>query len=255
MYKRQGWWIESRLSPRVHRRCRYVTVSTPSADELVALGVDRHRITVVHGGVDPVPSAADGAVSAAPRPRLIVVSRLVPHKQVEHALDTVAALRADGVDVHLDVVGSGWWSPELLARTREQGLTDRVEFHGYVDEETKHRLLAAADLHLMPSRKEGWGLAVIEAAQHGVPTVGYRSSAGLVESIHDGQTGVLVGDGPAEFTAAVRALLDDPDEATRLGAAARRRAEGYSWTATAEGVEAVLAAAMADDRQRPARAR
>ena len=45
----------------------------------------------------------------------------------------------------------------------------------------------------MPSRKEGWGLAVIEAAQHGVPTVGYRSSKGLTDSIVDGVTGLLVG--------------------------------------------------------------
>ncbi len=45
---------------------------------------------------------------------------------------------------------------------------------------------------LLPSRKEGWGLAVVEAAQHGVPTIGYRSSGGLSDSIVDGVTGILV---------------------------------------------------------------
>ena len=54
-------------------------------------------------------------------------------------------------------------------------------------------LLARSWVHVLPSRKEGWGLAVIEAAQHGVPTVGYRSSRGLTDSIIDGVTGVLVG--------------------------------------------------------------
>ncbi|NTS21762.1 glycosyltransferase, partial [Bacteroides fragilis] len=67
----------------------------------------------------------------------------------------------------------------------------------------KHALLALADVHLMPSRKEGWGLAVMEAAQHGVPTVGY--SFGLRDSVIPGQTGVLV-DTEKEFVRAVREL-------------------------------------------------
>lgn len=243
---RLGWWVESVLSPRIHRRNRYLTVSAPSADELVALGVAAERISVVRGGIDPVPDGAttplepsDGDPAAVRPARLIVVSRLVPHKQVEHALEAVAALRARGRDVHLDVVGGGWWSPELLARTAELELDDVVEFHGHVDETTKHRLLAGADLHLMPSRKEGWGLAVIEAAQHGVPTIGYRSSAGLTDSIVDGETGVLVDDRD-QLAETVCRLLATPDEIRALGAAAQRRAAGYSWSATTDEFARVL---------------
>ncbi|MFZ2510664.1 MAG: glycosyltransferase family 4 protein [Gordonia sp. (in: high G+C Gram-positive bacteria)] len=234
-----GWFIESRLSPWVHRRNHYITVSAPSAAELVDLGVEPDRISVVRGGIDPVPGGIVDDDQPARHYRLIVVSRLVPHKQVEHALDVVVALRARGVDVHLDVVGNGWWSTELLSRTRELGLSDRVEFHGYVDETDKHCLLARADVHVMPSRKEGWGLAVIEAAQHGVPTVGYRSSKGLTDSIVDGETGVLVAD-QAELSAVVARLIDDPGEVTRLGENAKQRASGYSWPATADEFARVL---------------
>ncbi len=242
---RLGWFIESRLSPRIHRRNRYITVSQPSADELVALGVDRERISVVRGGIDPVPEGIGDVEPAQRRHRLIVVSRLVPHKQVEHALDVVARLQARGAAVHLDVVGGGWWSDELHSRARGLGLGDAVTFHGHIDDAAKHRLLAAADLHLMPSRKEGWGLAVIEAAQHGVPTLGYRSSAGLTDSIVDGQTGVLV-DGPDQLLAETARLIDDPAEVARLGENARRRAAGYSWSATAEEFARVLEIARAD---------
>ncbi|MFT3660869.1 MAG: glycosyltransferase family 4 protein [Gordonia sp. (in: high G+C Gram-positive bacteria)] len=238
-----GWFIESRLSPWIHRRDRYITVSRPSSDELIALGVDAHRISVVRGGIDPVPAEAAAAPPAPAEEneatRLIVVSRLVPHKQVEDALHVVERLRADGADVHLDVVGDGWWAPELLARTRELGLDDSVEFHGHVDEVTKHRLLAGADLHLMPSRKEGWGLAVIEAAQHGVPTLGYRSSAGLTDSIVDGRTGVLA-EGVDDLTGITARLIADPAEVRRLGAHARERASGYSWPGTADEFAEVL---------------
>ncbi len=95
-----GWFIESRLSPRIHRRNRYVTVSTPSKTELVALGVDAERISVVRNGIDPVPADAlltGGAADGGSGPvRLCVLSRLVPHKQVEDALTVLAQLRRSG---------------------------------------------------------------------------------------------------------------------------------------------------------------
>lgn len=240
LLSRIGWFVESRVSPRVHSDCRYVTVSGPSADELAELGVGRDRITVIRNGVDPVPGAV-GAPGDDDRPglRLIAVSRLVPHKQVEHALRTVSVLADRGVDVRLNVVGGGWWDAELRSASDELAIADRVTFHGHVDDVRKHELLAEADLHVMPSRKEGWGLAVVEAAQHGVPTVGYRSSAGLTDSIVDGETGILVDD-EAQLARVVAELADDRERLGRLGAAARARSGDYSWSATADGFEALF---------------
>ena len=238
---RLGWFLESRVSPRVHRRNRYVTVSAPSARELVELGVDDDRIAVVHNGIDPTPE------SAAPVPhddhgpaRLCVLSRLVPHKQVEDALRVLADLhRAGERDVHLDVIGDGWWSSRLRSAASELGVDRLVTFHGHVSNERKYQILAEADVHLMPSRKEGWGLAVIEAAQMGVPTIGYRHATGLAESIDDAETGLLV-DGVDEMLSATRKLLDNPAERNRLGVSARERAQRYSWSATADGFMSVF---------------
>lgn len=233
---RLGWWIESKLSPWVHRRRRYVTVSRPSRAELVELGVGGERISVVRAGIDPAPAV--GVVPAGQR--IVVLSRLVPHKQIEHALDVLAALRDEVEDLSMDVVGGGWWDEQLKAYAGELGVQDRVVFHGHVSQLRKHELLAGARVHLMPSRKEGWGIAVVEAAQHGVPTVGYRASAGLTDSIDDGETGLLV-DSREELIAATRKLLEDPGMAGRLGEAARDVAAGYSWSATADGFTEVFA--------------
>ena len=114
-----------------------------------------------------------------------------------------------------------------------------MRFRGQVTEDYKHALLARADVHLMPSRKEGWGLAVMEAAQHGVPTVGYVF--GLQDSVIDGETGLLV-QREAEFTQAVRALVEDPALRAQLGDAARALAATFSWEATGARFEELLQA-------------
>ncbi|MBF6099035.1 glycosyltransferase family 4 protein [Nocardia cyriacigeorgica] len=245
---RIGWWIESRLSPRVHRDNQYLTVSLPSAEELTTLGVDGSRIAVVRNGAEPVPvDAPTGAAETrTAEPRVVVLSRLVPHKQIEDALAAVARLRGRIPGVQLDVIGDGWWADNLKSVAAQLGIADAVTFHGHVDERRKHELLARSWVHVMPSRKEGWGLAVIEAAQHGVPTVGYRSSRGLTDSIVDGVTGVLVDD-VDQLAESVAGLLDDAAARTIMGEKARSRAREFSWESTASGVYQVLAAA-ADGR-------
>lgn len=92
MMGRLGWYVESMLSPRLHRRNQYVTVSLPSARDLIALGVDSERIAVVRNGLDEAPSPTLSG-PRAPTPRVVVLSRLVPHKQIEDALAAVAELQ------------------------------------------------------------------------------------------------------------------------------------------------------------------
>ncbi|MGL6234185.1 MAG: glycosyltransferase family 4 protein [Segniliparus sp.] len=245
-----GWWLESTASPWVHRRAQYLTVSLPSLEGLVRLGVARERAAVVRAGVDHPPegSPVGGPATRDPRPTLCVLTRLVPHKRVEDVLETLAALRADGLaELRLDVVGDGWWAGNLKRRARELGVADAVVFHGRVDEERKHEVLSRAWVHVMPSMAEGWGLAVIEAALHGVPTVGYSGSGGLTDSILDGVTGLLV-DGQDALAPAVRGLVCDHRLRESLGEKARRRAREFSWSQTATGVRQVLEAAVRGDR-------
>jgi glycosyltransferase involved in cell wall biosynthesis len=231
-----GWWVESWLSPRVHRRCRYVTVSEVSKAELAELGVDPARITVVHNGT---PSLTGPPVPRTPHPSLLVLGRLVPHKRVEFALQALAALSAEHPGLTLTVAGRGWWLDPLRAEAERLGVADRVTFAGFVDEPTKHRLLASSWLHLVPSLKEGWGLSVIEAAAHGTPSVAFADAGGVAESIVDGGTGVLAGDAD-DFTRHAGMLLRDDVARARMGGAARRHAADFTWQQTAERFAAVL---------------
>jgi glycosyltransferase involved in cell wall biosynthesis len=240
---RLGWFVESRLSPRLNRRNQYVTVSLPSARDLVALGVDNERIAVVRNGLDEAPAHTLSGPRAA-GPRVMVLSRLVPHKQIEDALQAVAELRSRIPGLHLDIVGDGWWRQRLVDHVRRLGMSDAVTFHGHVDDVTKHHVLQQSWVHVLPSRKEGWGLAVMEAAQHKVPTVGYRSSGGLSDSIVDGVTGILVDDHD-ELVDRLDQLLCDPVLRDELGAKAQARSVEFSWTQSADAMRTVLAAVQA----------
>jgi glycosyltransferase involved in cell wall biosynthesis len=243
---RLGWFIESRLSPRLHRRNQYVTVSLPSARDLVGLGVGNERIAVVRNGLDEAPAASMRGPRAT-TPRVLVLSRLVPHKQIEDALSAVAQLRPLIPGLHLDIVGGGWWWQRLVDHAARLGIGDAVTFHGHIDDVTKHRVMQRSWVHVLPSRKEGWGLAVVEAAQHAVPTIGYRSSGGLADSIIDGVTGVLV-DSRAELVSRLQQLLADPVMRDQLGIKAQARSAEFSWLQSADAMRAVLESVLAGDR-------
>jgi glycosyltransferase involved in cell wall biosynthesis len=233
---RIGWGIESRLSPRVYRGRQYVAVSGRTKDELAELGVDPSHIAVVHNGTDP-PMSTDVARSAIPT--IVILGRLVPHKRVEHAIDVVARLAESHPDVRLRIIGDGWWAPTVRAHAQACGVSDRVDHLGFISEEDKHAELAAAWVALAPSIKEGWGLNVVDAASHGVPTVAYHGAGGLSESIEDGLTGLLVNDLDT-MTAAASRLLSDQLLRNTLGAAAREHARQFTWEGTTSSWEDLL---------------
>ncbi|MBU3749184.1 MAG: glycosyltransferase family 4 protein [Mycobacterium sp.] len=243
---RIGWLVESRLSPWLHRRNQYVTVSLPSARDLADLGVDSGRVAVVRNGLDEAPPhTLTGHPSATPR--VVVLSRLVPHKQIEDALDAVAQLLPRVPDLHLDVVGGGWWQDRLVEHAQRLGIAEAVTFHGHVDDATKHVLVQRSWVHVLPSRKEGWGLAVVEAARQKIPTIGYRSSGGLTDSIVDGVTGLLV-DSHGELVNRLEELLGDRVLREELGAKAEARSREFSWPQTAAAMRTVLETVYAGGR-------
>ena len=241
---RVGWWIERALAPRLYRRSQYVAVSRATRDELRGLGVRGPRVAVVHNGTDLARGLGTGRSET---PMVATVGRLVPHKQVEHAIDAVVALREELPGLTLHVVGSGWWEGRLHEYAAEHGALDSVVFEGHVDEERKHRVYEQAWVQALPSLKEGWGLVVGEAGMHATPTVAYRSAGGTRESIADGRSGLLVDTG-AEFTAALRRVLTDPELRARLGSGAQEMSHAYTWAHAQSSFAVVVAEVLAGRR-------
>lgn len=241
---RLGWWIESVLAPKVYRGRQYVAVSDTTRDELSELGVNREHIAVIHNGTD-TPKALD--VPKAETPTIVVLGRLVPHKRVEHAIDVVARLRDQFPGLRLRIIGDGWWRDEISAYATRMGQEDIVDVLGFVSDEAKHAELASAWVALAPSIKEGWGLCVVEAASHFVPTVAYHGTGGLEDSIQDGRTGRLVGS-LDEMTSVVADLLTSADERARLGRAAREYSRQFEWEGTVAAWDRLLRHVATENR-------
>jgi glycosyltransferase involved in cell wall biosynthesis len=222
---RLGWWIERRLAPWLYRRDQYVAVSRATRDELRSLGVRGPRIAVVHNGTERFRPVSPGK---AQHPMVAVVGRLVPHKQVEHAIDAAVELSERWPDLRLHVVGSGWWEARLHEYVARRHAEDVVVLEGHVDEARKHEVYERAWVLALPSLKEGWGLVVGEAGMHRTPTVAYSAAGGTRESVADGYSGLLV-EGPAELTGAVAALIEDASERRRLGEGALELSHAFSW--------------------------
>lgn len=235
-----GWFLESKIAVRVYRNAHYVTVSESSKADLMELGVSPERISIIYSGID-VPEDFENlrALERTPEPSLVVVGRLVPHKRVEIAVDSLAKHAASLPDLQLHVVGDGYWLDNIRAHAEARQVSDRVHMHGFVDGNEKHRLLATSWIMALPSLKEGWGLTIIEAALHSTPAIAFRDAGGTQESIVDNNTGVLADDVDG-FHEAVLRLATDEDYRKKLGDNARMHALTFDWKRSAAELSELL---------------
>jgi glycogen(starch) synthase len=180
------------------------------------------RSSVVRNAADA--PAEPVSVPAAGAERLLCLGRLVPAKGLDVALSAFADVAARFPAARLVIAGDGPVRGELEAQAAALGLADAVEFRGWVDPSDVTELLGEATALMMPSRREGLPVAAVQAALAARPIVATRVG-GLPELVVNGETGLLVDDDdPRGLADAVAFLFDHPDDAARMGRAARRRA-------------------------------
>ncbi len=239
-------WLLERPIPWVYRGVPTVAVSDSTRQDLVERGMPREQIRVIPNGVDIGHFTPGQAADRIREPTVLYLGRLRRYKRVDLLLKAVAQLRSDGLPVRLLVAGRGPHEGALRAEADALGLTpDGVRFLGFVSEEEKLALLRTVWVHLLTSPREGWGIANLEAAACGTPTVA-SDAPGLRDSVQHGVTGFLVPHGDVEALARqIRVLLTDPGLRQAQGEAARTFALGFEWENAArtmgEALEAVAA--------------
>lgn len=220
-----------------HGAAHVVCWSTPIRDVIVNIwGIDPDKVTVSPFGVDTDLLRPPSGRAAVERGRarwgltdgqrlVLALQRLEHRKGVDVLIDAVS--RMDSVDARFRVLvaGAGRERASLERQAASLGLAEKVQFLGLVDDETKAQLLAVADLLVVPSRHEGQGIVIAEAAASGTAAVS-TDAGGTVDMIDDGATGLLVEpSNPEALAAAMEDLLSAPARLEAMGKRARLKAE------------------------------
>ncbi len=229
-------WLMERPIGRVYRHVPVEAVSESTADDLAGRGLPRAPMRIIHNGVDVRFFAPDPAVRRAPEPTFLYVGRLKRYKRIDHALEALA--RVPGA--RLRIAGRGDDEPRLREAAGRLGVSDRVEFLGFVSEDAKRDLLRSSWANVLPSPKEGWGITNLEAAACGTPSIA-SDSPGLRESVVHEHTGLLYPHGDiAALAAHLARLASTPAEVERLGAGALEFSRRFTWDRAADQTEAHL---------------
>jgi len=193
-----------RSYPLIYRRWPFVAPSQGAALDLASLGISQTRIHRIGYGVD-ASLFKPGTLTESPT--LIYFAGLRSYKRPSHAIHVLRILRQQGIVARLTVVGVGPELSNLMELSRSLGLSDQVTFAGRVSDDELSMVISRSWVHLQCAVAEGWGLTVGEAAASGVPTVAYRVP-GLIDSVSEGENGILVPDGNLlEFANAVALII------------------------------------------------
>ncbi|MFL6118586.1 glycosyltransferase family 4 protein [Actinophytocola sp.] len=229
------WWLANRADA-------LITCSASMRAEVSHL-FEITDIAVIHNGISPRSWRPSPATVRAARERhspdgtpvVVYFGRLEWEKGVHDLLAALPRVRRAFPGTRLVVAGQGRQASALVAQSRKLRVRRSVDFVGHLPDRTLVALLAAADVVVLPSRYEPFGIVALEAAAAGAPLVA-STAGGLAELVVDGVTGLSVTPGDVEGIAeAIQAVLTDPTGAARRARAAKARlAAEFNWQGIAE---------------------
>lgn len=229
--------INKRWHVRLDRLCtrlshRVIAVSEATRRGMIAdEGAPPDRVRVIHNGIDfdrlrlsspEAPARLRAEFAPQGEFLLLQVGRMHPEKGYPELIDAMPRVRAEaGRPVRLLIAGAGPLRETFEARARERGVADCVQFLGFRQDVPD--LMAAADLFVLASVAEAFGLVLAEALYMGTPVLATRAG-GIPEIVTDGVDGILVEPGlPDALAAGILDLIRHPDRRRALAAAGRER--------------------------------
>jgi glycogen synthase len=254
---RHAGWVANHPQSTIHRK---ETRMARRADRIVVcshymrghvadvFGVAEEAVTVIPNGIDPLDMQPAGDLAAlraryaAPGERLVLLTgRLVHEKGFHLALDALPAVMRRVGPVRFLVAGAGMAQGELEAQARRLGLAPHGEFLGWIGDDLLHALYRIADLCVVPSLYEPFGLVALEAMASGCPCI-VADTGGLREVVPNGDVGVRFrASDPRALADAMTLVLANPAVRFRLVTEAGAHIRRFDWADVARRTAAVYA--------------
>jgi glycogen(starch) synthase len=258
-YGRHQGWVNDHPQSYIHgverwitnRSQRVIACSAYMREQIADIfGVAEGRITVIPNGIDPLdlPQPDPGEMArlrgefAAPEERLVLlIGRLVYEKGFQLALEAMPRVIAAAPGTRFLVAGSGTHEEELKRQAEELGLMEHGTFLGWIGDDVLHTLYRIADLTVVPSIYEPFGLVALEAMASGCPCI-VADTGGLREVVPHEEAGLRFAarDPEALAEVAIR-VLSDPELEARLIAEAKEHVRRFDWGDVAAQTAAVYA--------------
>jgi len=246
--------VRRHLLSRLYRVCDgFLAIGTANREFYQAFGVEAGRVSLAPYTVDNERFMRDSALTdtersdiraalGAPLDATIVLfaSKFQRRKHPDSVIHAVKALRAEGINVALLMVGTGEMEGEL--RSLAQELPPKaVTFAGFVNQSRLPRILGASDVFVLPSEEEPWGLIVNEAMCAGLPVVVGDKLGCARDLVRNGENGYLVPSGDVDaLTDALRKIVTSPDLRQAMSDRSREIVRGWSFVQCASGFREAL---------------
>ncbi|MGV0851188.1 glycosyltransferase family 4 protein [Mycolicibacterium phlei] len=256
---RHSGWVSGRISRQVHaveswlvhESDSLITCSASMSDEITELfGPGLVEIRVIRNGIDCARWPFAQRRSRSGPAQLLYLGRLEYEKGIQDAIAALPRIRRTHPGTTLTIAGEGTQLEWLKEQARKHKVVKATKFVGHLDHDQLVDLLHAADVAVLPSHYEPFGIVALEAAATGIPLV-TSNVGGLGEAVIDGETGVSYPPRDvAALAAAVRSVLDDPQAAQRRAVAARERlTSDFEWHTIADETAQVYLASKRRERE------
>ncbi len=241
-----GSWTETPFL-RLSRRDYTMTVSNSTKRDLLDIGFNRDRVFVLPEGIEFEHWKPDQFKEKEKNPTFIYVGRYVNYKGIDDTVKAFAMIRRENPSARLWLVGKkndDYIRERLVPIFDSERLTwgepesnPDVVIWGFVSEGKKLELMSRAHALVFPSRREGWGLIVTEAAAVGTPSIAYNSP-GIVDAIDNGRTGFMTEENTPEAIARMMDLvIGDKEKYDKMREKAYGFSQNFHWKHTAKAFE------------------
>jgi glycosyltransferase involved in cell wall biosynthesis len=217
---------------------RIIAISDHAEEQLIKrYGFDKTKVRMIPHGVNTekfTPCSQSHPAVNSDRITLLYVGRIGPRKGIDLVLE--ALNKANNDNIEFLIAGTGRHEQNLKEKSKSLNVESQTEFLGYIPEDELPELYSSADMFILPSLYEGFGLVLLEAMACGTPVIG-TDVGGIPTAIDDKETGIVVDRNVSAITTAIDKIASNKKYRENLSQSAEKNSKNMTWDSVVDKVE------------------